>query len=747
MLKLLKEDLDKQGVFDGQLPDFLRHVVDAIPNQNINYRMKLTIAVSEMVLFASHLRRNIKHWNGSSIPINAISFSLAASGDGKDSSVTAARKCFSEGYKILEKKRKDVAKKKAIAAATKEGKENPEKWENYRDYYQTPNPLFVAPSTSEGFIQHLNDLDSAGIGAGYMQSGEFGGELVTGGLIIDNIKLLAEIYDEGKKEVKVLKARENQSKEIVNLPVSALFMGSQENILYDDNIKKIFKREFSTKLARRSFFNFNPKPVQPMQYDTVDAMLKAEKAIEDRAIDAQQATSKVVADIAQHAITGVGASLTVEPEVRELFLKYKRYNEEAANEIKAQFTISKLVKKHLQWKALKLSGAIALFNGHNEITKDDYISAISFVEMLNEDMILFEQELVKEPYEVFVDYMHSIANDGKSSASMHSLRKLGYIPKSGTPTTRMKELIHLAASYDKNGIYTLCEDGICYERQIITDSVGVSYMPVSGNKEQRKKQCAVGYEFFETEFEDYAQLLEEDLAYSPFRFKTAEEGASWDKKKFPNPEGGIRGKDNILGGCKFVVLDVDNSTMTDEEAHFLLQDINHHIARTSNADNPYKYRVLIELDAVVDIPDIQWKYFIQSIADNLMLQIDFVPKSQIFFSYADRNVLSTTDADPLSSKSHVMFAAEAKPQKEKRKISAAEAKTALADPLGTFFYAYEAMPGTRSRSLIRAAYHARDLKASNEDIIELVKDINTYWDDPLEDKELERNIFSQINRF
>ena len=64
------------------------------------------------------------------------------------------------------------------------------------------------------------------------------------------------MYDEGSKEVKVLKARENQSKEVKNLPVSALFIGSQDNLLYDETIKHKFKTEFTSKLARRSFFIF-----------------------------------------------------------------------------------------------------------------------------------------------------------------------------------------------------------------------------------------------------------------------------------------------------------------------------------------------------------------------------------------------------------------------------------------------------------------------------------------------------------
>ena len=67
---------------------------------------------------------------------------------------------------------------------------------------------------------------------------------------------IIELINERSKEVKIIKARENQSKEVKNLPVSALFMGSQDNLLYDDAIKRKFKTEFTTKLARRSFFIF-----------------------------------------------------------------------------------------------------------------------------------------------------------------------------------------------------------------------------------------------------------------------------------------------------------------------------------------------------------------------------------------------------------------------------------------------------------------------------------------------------------
>lgn len=729
MLELLRQDLQSNHVFSGELPPIVRQVVDSINAPQIPYRFKLTIAVSELVLFASHLRRNILHWNGSHIPINAISFVISGSGSGKDSSVSAARKCFKDGYSIIETKRKDIATQNAIKSAMLAGKTDPQEYQTYKEFYIAPNPLFVAPSTSEGFIQHLNDLDSAGIGAGFTFSGEFGAELVGGGLIIDNIKLLSEIYDEGTKEVKVLKNRENQSKEIKGLPVSALYMGSQDNLLYDESVKRVFRREFSTKLARRSFFTFTPRMEEPVSYPSVDAMIMAEAEAEDNAVASRMKVQATIKQIATDAVKGAGQPLTVSEEVRALFIKYKRYNEEYSHTMNPQYPISKIVRMHMQWKALKLSGALAILRSSNVIELQDYISAISYCEMLEEDMSLFEAELVKEPYEVFVDFMHSIAVDGRSSVSLHQLRKLGYIPTSGSPTTKMKELIHLATSYDKSGLYTVCDDGICYEAIITTDVVGASFMSVSGTKEERQSQCASGYEFYETKFDELALMLQEDLAYSPFKFKD-----------------GVRGKDNIISGCKWICLDIDDSHITDEECHFILQDINHHIARTSDANNPFKFRVLLELDAIVDIPDIQWRPFLKSIAESLSLKVDALPKSQIYFSYAGRSILSVIDKLPIEVKEHLLIATSSEPKVVPPTLTKAERNALLGDPLSTFNYAFEAKHGEGSRSLIRAAYHSKDLGLDHDGVIDLMHEINQYWDSPLDARRFENTILTQVRR-
>ena len=709
MLDILEKEINNLNLFEGNIPPIVTAIADSIPSNTIPYRMKIALAISEIMLFASQFRINIKHWNDSIIPINSIMFCIAKSGASKDSSLKAARKCFSGAYDIINNYRKEAAIHRAQEQAREAGNDLPDKFIGYKDYYIPPNPLFIAISTPEGFIQHLNDLSKDELGSGYVYSGEVGTELATNPNMTDTIKLIAELYDEGSKEVKVLKARENQSQEIKNFPVSALFIGSQDNILYDDAIKHKFKTEFTSKLARRSFFIFVNKDVEEDTYASIEDMIKKEKEAEDKSIANRKAVSKFITELTTDLLNRRGTTLTVTEDVRDLFTLYKKYNEAVAATIDNQLPISKLTRTHLQWKALKLSGALALMECSSTIDLNHYRAAIEFVELINNDVGIFEKELVKEPYELFADYVRLYAIDGKYSINLHNLRKLGFIPQKGQSNTHLKELIKLVNSYDSLGNYELYNDIITFKEIKKTKSILLSYLPCPGNKQQRVARCNTGFQCQSIVFSDLQNMLEGDYAYSPFKFKN-----------------GVRGKENIISGCKWIVLDIDTSESTDEETHLLLSDINHYVVRTSNKDNAEKYRVLIELDSEVNIPDTKWKSFIEVIANDLGLVADGLPKSQIFFSYSGRNVLSTLDAEPLVVKPYLdlISSIEITPKKLPSKSSC---KTMLNDPFITFDPAFNAKDGEGRRKLIWACRYARELGADREYCKNLLDQITDYW--------------------
>ncbi len=253
------------------------------------------------------------------------------------------------------------------------------------------------------------------------------------------------------------------------------------------------------------------------------------------------------------------------------------------------------------------------------------------------------------------------------------------------------------------------------------------------NKEElltKVKECKpFNYDTFK--FKDLSDLLCRDALYSNFEYKE-----------------GIRGKENILGGTSWIILDIDDSSITDEEAHLLLEGINHYVVRTSNPDNGFKFRVIIELDMVVTLDSISWKYFINFVGKTLGLTIDPVAQSQLFYSYKDRNILSETEGKSLQTKDLVVKAlAEKDSTIAKKSITNAQKKTSLNNPMQTFQYAFDCSIGARSTTMMRMAFHARDLGATNEYIIELITKVNNYIDEPLTKDYVEKTLFSQIKRW
>ena len=728
MLDMLERELNKLNLFDeSTMPEIVKAVANSIPSQTLPYRMKLAIAISEIITFIGQFRVNIHHWNDSIIPINAITFCIAKSGASKDSSVKAARKCFKGGYDILNRIRRENAVNKAIQLAREDGVDVPDRFSGYKDYYKAPNPLFASVSTAEGFIQHCNDLSEDTLGAGYIYSTEFGVELASNNNMMDMLRLVAELYDMGNKEVKLLKSRENQSKEITELPVSAFFATSADNLIFDDSVKKKFKLEFTARLARRSFVVFAHEDIELEDYNSIEQMLKREREIENEAIKIRNEVDEYIAELTPNLISFPGEYLEVSDEVRDYFNLYKRYNEALSDTIDIKYQMSKITRAHLQWKALKLSGALCLVQGGTKIELDDYKAAIAYVESINEDLGLFEREMTKEPYELFVDYVKKNAIDNQYSISLHDLRKGYFISNSMSTNNAMKELVSLANSCDMEGAYQVVKDTIHYTALTKTDSVLLSYLPCSGTKEERARKCRDGYVCESLTFADLGEMLEGDYAYSPFRFTN-----------------GVRGKDNIESGCKWIVLDIDSSEITDYEAHILLSDLNHYVARTSNKDNPNKFRILLELDTELNIADIQWKSFIQAVTNDLGIVADPLSKAQIFYSYAGRDIYSVTDGMCLEVKPYLdNLAAPKKTETPKGK----EAKQDLLNnPLTTFEAAFEAPDGKGRCKLIWACKYARELGADREYCKNLLRKITKYWVKGFPEKDLEV-MFNQLDRW
>ena len=275
---------------------------------------------------------------------------------------------------------------------------------------------------------------------------------------------------------------------------------------------------------------------------------------------------------------------------------------------------------------------------------------------------------------------------------------------------------------------------------------GASSDYIANLKQRIAFEATVGYQYTEKPFSELSGVLCNDFAFNPFRYKTVEEGAIYNKESFPNATGGVRRKENVVGKCTWICLDIDETTIKDEEYHNIIKGTNHHIARTSNPDNPYKYRVMLPLTHAVDVDNEHWKFFIGSIAKSLMCKIDRLPKSQLMIGYKDRKVYSTLDGKDIDPTSHINIAKMevAKLNEYKISVTPGEASKLLAQPYSTFDFAFNAAVGNRWASSHAAIHKARELGASPEYIEELMYKINDFLDVPKPRETVKATLISAI---
>ena len=727
--KLLQDYVEKRTSSVDSYPEIVNQAMNTIQG-DIPFKLKLAIVLSELITFSSHLRKPIELHDGTIVPTNAIVFALSASGTSKDKALNAVRKSLSYAYLYIEDCRNEFAKAKAESAARFDGADAND-WANY---YRAPKPLQSGLGTVEGLMHHFAEIAENPTGAGSIMTSEIGSELQNNGIMVDIIKTISVAYDLGNIPPKIVKSHENQTSAVKGLPVNALFFGSQDALLYDNQIKSKFRLVFNTQLARRSIFAFTPETPEKLKITSIDQLSEYRAKERKRVSEAQNKLNKMTGELVDDIDH---TPLKVTDEAMTLFDVYLEYNQLVSDEMPNKFPIAKLSRRHKQWLSLKLAGTYAILLGDNELNETHYAFAINTVELLADDLSNFEYELVKEPYEQFSDYCRLKAENGEFEISLHELRKQSYVTGTGSSKSRIEELCTLASSYDEHGSYTAQDNKVIYKEIVKTDVIGVSYKifetELKGKelKEFMNTNSKNGYEVLDTDFNDLENLLMENAIYCSFAFKD-----------------NVRSKENLIGGTKFVILDIDKSVLTDEEAHVLLDEYKHFIVRTSNPDNEFKFRVILELDSIVDIDERAWKPFVQEIASELGLIVESLPQSQIFLSFADRNILKNLDGKILQSKYLIDRAAQKTKDQPKPSSSlpTKEKQTKLGDPRTTFAFAFECEPGERSNRIYRALALAIDLDADGDYVRNLGHEINDYLSKPMDKGRLEKTLINPALR-
>ncbi len=490
----------------------------------------------------------------------------------------------------------------------------------------------------------------------------------------------------------------------------------------DRQVSVKFKTEFVTKLARRSMFVYPSKAEfeqSVIEYSDFKDMKLRQASNKLVAQEAKAFMAEASMRVSSFLLTQETRRMEFTTEALDILEAYKIYCNSLGSGKDFVHKSVMLEQTHRQWKTLKLAGTYALMDESLIVTADHVRQSMYYMEKIGHYLNVYENYAAKEEYELLVEYFQS---NPTVTLTLHNLKKRGYITGSSGLDHKIKELVKLADSYAGSAGYLKYENAaMSYHPFETVGEHRASYIQVSGTKQERAMNCHSGFVNESTTFAKLAVLASNDTAYTPFKFTD-----------------GKRKNDNIISGATWVALDVDDSEVSIDEMHDILDGINHHVVTTSNPDNPYKFRVLLEFSNVVDLPVREWKQFGKELGKELGINIDPVTftKSQIMFGYAGSKILSTVDEDPYDVSSCIKKASENVSESfgKAPKTSRVQMRNELDDPLQTFAYAFKEDQQNRSLSMFRMWKHAKDLGANMEECTKLMHDLNYgFWEDPVSD--------------
>lgn len=348
---------------------------------------------------------------------------------------------------------------------------------------------------------------------------------------------------------------------------------------------------------------------------------------------------------------------------------------------------------HRHWKVTKLAVALAAFDKKRVVDEMSVAEAITYAEEIDGDISKFLYKSSREPHEIITDHFTEKA----SPMSFHELVKGGMIKK----IDEVNDLIILAnASGAFKGTIEIRGTEIVGTAFTASEQVKVSYTstpnfeklfdmncesyPALTEKECAKKaketianHCATAkIENYEYDFENCDNLLKLDLAFSVTHFANEKRSSA-----------------NIQGVTNLICLDIDNTDIPIDEIPSVLGDYRFHVARTSDENNPMKYRILMKSDIDIDIKTPEYKNLLLNIGELLGVKPDRFGRDQFIYGYAGREVISQMEGKDLEVSKLIQKSVEL-PKEFKGGKKTQKQLEGIYDNRRTFFhYAYDIARG------------------------------------------------------
>lgn len=254
--------------------------------------------------------------------------------------------------------------------------------------------------------------------------------------------------------------------------------------------------------------------------------------------------------------------------------------------------------------------------------------------------------------------------------------------------------------------------------------ITISVKEVSGVPKKERKYLNTFTNYLETEFSNLRHLLNKDYIYSPFNFI-----------------GYLRKNENLCSNANFIVIDVDHTESSIYQCFNWLKEegLNCVLGTTNNVENIYRYRVLLPLDR--EVTPIEYRFLIQGIKINgLVPDMDIGASCKpagVFYSYANSTVLFNFNGYPLPVSDFI-----ADPQQPEHR--ALEPTADVSDILHEFDSYQSATKGSRTKSLLHAAYRCLDYGLTDSQLEAVITYVNSRFLIPKDTYSVQRRVLQFI---
>ncbi len=399
--------------------------------------------------------------------------------------------------------------------------------------------------------------------------------------------VLAQLFDVGSYPRKPLKDLTKQTPAIHSIAPCVIYFGTETEITRSPKVRENFKTTFESKLSRRSIFAFiEEMKTEKQTFSDIDEFFDAQDALSARI------NSQIIMNKGRFKSTAIEL-LRRDPETpfelsNDANKAYMAYKEVCSGEDLDERADEKEFR-HRPWRMLKLAGIFALANQHKEITVQDVHEAMSVVGSVSGDMKRLKDEMTSSNVNVLVKLLlehgklpryNELITDGLVDDPKSNNKLFSHLVDKVSPAFD----VHIDPKNEVNMIAVDNRRKTKIPITIIETEKYCTGLNAKQSKDARRTKVSSNLTKQFVDFIDIADILNSYKTIIPFQFT-----------------GDTRRKDYVISTTGCLILDIDNSLLSIDEAFQVFHGYRRIIVTTSNNRNMHKFRLVLELNENMEI--------------------------------------------------------------------------------------------------------------------------------------------------